>query len=171
MKQIFSYNKFNDEVADSLVETLVTLSQKSLEGKGNTADYQDANNQFSESFMKFCVESAGMTWTGMDMIKNPMVYKKQSFLETFDTIMAGAITPVVPTVAAMGYEQLYDVVQVGFGDSAKFEVDSNELFIVNSMAEGIARGGVQTASNTEYTIAAKREQVALYVDWLNISNL
>ncbi len=171
MKQIFSYNKFNDEVADSLVETLVTLSQKSLEGKSNTADYQDANKQFSESFMKFCVESAGMSWTGMDMIKNPMVYKKQGFLETFDTIMAGAITPVVPTVAAMGYEQLYDVVQVGFGDSAKFTVDSNELFIVNSMAEGIARGGVQTASNTEYTIAAKREQVALYVDWLNISNL
>mgnify|MGYP006903495555 CR=1 FL=1 len=171
MKQIFSYNKFNDEVADSLVETLVTLSQKSLEGKGNTADYQDANNQFSEAFMKFCVESAGMTWTGMDMIKNPMVYKKQSFLETFDTIMAGAITPVVPTVAAMGYEQLYDVVQVGFGDSAKFEVDSNELFIVNSMAEGIARGGVQTASNTEYTIAAKREQVALYVDWYHVASL
>ena len=50
-------------------------------------------------------------------------------------------------------------------------MDSNELFIVSSLAEGIARGGVQTASNTEYTIAAKREQISLYVDWLNISTL
>ena len=50
-------------------------------------------------------------------------------------------------------------------------MDSNELFIVSSLAEGIARGGVQTASNTEYSVTAKREQVALYVDWLNISNL
>lgn len=171
MKQIFSYNKFNDEVSDSLVETLITLAQKNLEGKAHSADYQDASKQFSESFMKFCVETAGMNWTGMDMIKNPMVHKKQNFLETFDTIMAGAITPIVPTVAAMGYEQLYDVVQVGFGDNAKFQVNSNELFIVNSLAEGIARGGVQTASNTEYTITAKREHVALYVDWLNINNL
>ena len=101
MKQIFSYNKFNEDVADGLVESLVTLSEKALEGKANTAEY--------------CVEQGGMTWTGMEMIKSPMVYKKTGFLETFDTIMAGAITPVVPTVAAMGYEQLYDVVQVGFG--------------------------------------------------------
>ena len=115
MKQIFSYNKFNEDVADGLVESLVTLSEKALEGKANTAEYQDANSEFSAKFMQYCVEQGGMTWTGMEMIKSPMVYKKTGFLETFDTIMAGAITPVVPTVAAMGYEQLYDVVQVGFG--------------------------------------------------------
>ena len=115
MKQIFSYNKFNEGVADGLVESLVTLSEKALEGKANTAEYQDANKEFSAKFMQYCVEQGGMTWTGMEMIKSPMVYKKTGFLETFDTIMAGAITPVVPTVAAMGYEQLYDVIQVGFG--------------------------------------------------------
>lgn len=170
MKQIFSYNKFNEDVADGLVESLVTLSEKALEGKANTAEYQDANSEFSAKFMQYCVEQGGMTWTGMEMIKSPMVYKKTGFLETFDTIMAGAITPVVPTVAAMGYEQLYDVVQVGFGDNAKYTVDSNELFIVSSLAEGIARGGVQTASNTEYTVTAKREQVALYVDWYHVAS-
>ena len=171
MKQIFSYNKFNEDVADGLVETCYSLAQKSIEGKNNTPEYVEANKTFNEEFMKYCVENAGMKWSGLDMIKNPMVYKKSGFLETFDTILAGAITPVVPTVAAAGYEQLYDVTQVGFGDVAKYEVDSNELFIVNSLAEAIARGGVQTASNTEYTIAAKREQISLYVDWLNISNL
>lgn len=49
-------------------------------------------------------------------------------------------------------------------------MDSNELFIVSSLAEGIARGGVQTASNTEYTVTAKREQVALYVDWYHVAS-
>ena len=38
MKQIFSYNKFNEDVADGLVESLVTLSEKALEGKANTAE-------------------------------------------------------------------------------------------------------------------------------------
>lgn len=58
-----------------------------------------------------------------------------------------------------------------YTNNARYTVDSNELFIVNSLAEGIARGGVQTASNTEYSITARRTQVSLYVDWLNISNL
>lgn len=169
MKQIFSYNKFNEDVADGLVETCYSLAQKSIEGKNNTPEYVEANKTFNEEFMKYCVENAGMKWSGLDMIKNPMVYKKSGFLETFDTILAGAITPVVPTVAAAGYEQLYDITQVGFGDVAKYEVDSNELFIVNSLAEGIARGGVQTASNTEYTISAKREQISLYVDWYHVA--
>ncbi len=115
MKQIFSYNKFNEDIADSLVATCYALAQKSIEGKNNTPEYEDANRDFNEKFMKYCVENAGMTWSGLDMVKSPMTYKKTGFLETFDTILAGAITPVVPTVAAEGYEQLYDVTQVGFG--------------------------------------------------------
>lgn len=170
MKQIFSYNKFNEDIADSLVETCYSLAQKSIEGKNNTPEYVEANKTFNTEFMKYCVESNGMKWTGLDMIKNPMVFKKTGFQETFNTILAGAITPVVPTVASAGYEQLYDVVQVGFGDSAKYTIDSNELFIVNSLAEGIARGGVQTASNNEYTVTAKREQVSLFVDWYHVSS-
>lgn len=36
---------------------------------------------------------------------------------------------VVPTVIAQGYENLYDVTQVGWGDNGKYYVDSNEMFI------------------------------------------
>lgn len=36
------------------------------------------------------------------------------------------------------------------------------------MAEGIARGGVQTMLNTEYSVSASRKQVAVYVDWLKL---
>jgi len=36
-------------------------------------------------------------------------------LHRFDTLLAQMITPVVPTVVAAGYENLYDVTQVGWG--------------------------------------------------------
>ena len=64
---------------------------------------------------------------------------------------------------------MYDVVQVGGGDNAKYTVESNELFIVNDIAEGILRGGVQTAYNTEYTVQARRKQLAIYVDWYHVA--
>jgi len=40
---------------------------------------------------------------------------------------------------------------------------------VNSLAEGIARGGQQTSSDTEYSVTARREQVSLYVDWYHVA--
>ena len=73
---------------------------------------------------------------------------------------------VIPTVIASGYENLYETYQVGWGDNAKYTVESNEMFVVNDIAEGIARGGVQTSYNTEYTVQARPKQVSVYVDWL-----
>ena len=71
---------------------------------------------------------------------------------------------VIPAVIAAGYENLYDVTQVGWGDNAKYTVESNEMFVVNDAAQGIARGGVQTMYNTEYTVQAHKKEVAAYVD-------
>lgn len=169
MRKLFNYNKFNDEVADSIVETFAMLTQKSIEGKNNTPEYQEANNKLNETFMKFCVEAIpGTKFNSMDDIKNPMINRNMFFTQQFNTILAQAITPAVPTVIANGYQNLYDVVQVGWGDNARYKVDSNEMFIVNDQAEGIARGGVQTTYNTEYTVQARRKQVAIYVDWLKL---
>lgn len=169
MRQMFSYTKFNDEVADNIVETFTTLVQKSIEGKNNTREYQEANAKLNETFMKYCVEAIpGAKFNSLEDVKNPMIHKDIFFIQKFNTVLAQAITPVVPTVIAAGYDELYDVTQVGYGDNAKYFVESNELFIVNDMAEGIARGGVQTTYNTEYTVQARRKQISIYVDWLTL---
>lgn len=43
------------------------------------------------------------------------------------------------------------------------------MFVVNDIAEGIARGGVQTSYNTEYTVQARPKQVSVYVDWYHVA--
>lgn len=42
------------------------------------------------------------------------------------------------------------------------------MFIISELAEGIARGGLQTSLNTEYTVQASPKQVATYVDWYHV---
>ena len=167
MKTVFNYNRFNNEVQDTLVESFVALSNAVLDGKGNTAEYKEANAQFNMDFMKECISampSANVENFNLEEIKNPMVNGDMFFLHRFDTLLAQMITPVVPQVIAGGYDELYDVTQVGWGDAAKYEVESNEMFIVNDAAEGIARGGVLTTYNTEYTVQAHKKEVSCYVD-------
>ena len=170
MKTIFNYNKFNNETQDTLVESFVALSRSFMAGKGNTTEYQEANKQFNEDFMRECVAAMpNGKFSSVEDMKNPMIHKNVFFLSQFDTILAQMITPVVPTVVAAGYENLYDVTQVGWGDNAKYFVESNEMFIVNDAAMGIARGGVQTMYDTEYTVQAHKKEVAAYVDWYHVA--
>jgi hypothetical protein len=170
MRQTFSYVKFNNETADTLVLSFNKLVDLSLEGKNETTEYKEANKCFSETLVEYCLEGTGIEYTGIDVIKNPMVNTNYMFTSRFSTILAQAITPAVPTIAATGYDTLFDVTQIGWGDNAKYTVDSNELFIVNDIAEGVARGGVQTTYNNEYTVTARRKQISTFVDWYHVAS-
>ena len=118
MKKIFNYSKFNNETQDTLVESFGALCDAVMNGKADTAEYKEANREFNASFVKECASampSYNEETFSLEDMKNPMVHKNLFLLERFDTLLAQMITPVVPTVVAQGYENLYDVTQVGFG--------------------------------------------------------
>lgn len=110
MKKTFNYNKFNIAIADEIVEGIYGLTQKYVEGKSNTPEYQEANKIINEKFMKYCVEQIpGMKFNSIEDVKNPMVYKNQFFTQTFETVLAQAITPAIPTMLTNGYDRLMEV--------------------------------------------------------------
>ena len=114
MRHIFNYNKFNNEAQDSLVEAFIALSNSYMEGKTNTAEYREANRQFNEDFMKECVNAIPNTqFENLEQVKNPMVHNNMFFTQMFNTLLAQMITPVIPTVVSGGFENFYDVTQVG----------------------------------------------------------
>lgn len=158
-----------NESIDSLVKAFTALVDMKIQGKAGTEEYQENNKTFNEAIMKFSIEQSGMTYTGMDMLKNPMTTVKSGFRDTFTTIISEIITPVVPKVISEGFTTFYDVAQVGFGDNAKYEVESNELFIVNESAEGIARGGIQTIYNNEYSVTASKKAITVGIDWYRVA--
>lgn len=160
-----------DTTMDSLVESFGALvDQAKNQNFVENEEYNKKNKLFSESLVKYCLEHNGVEYTGLDMLKNPMITSKTSFKETFDTVLAQVITPIMPKLTSEKYSTLYDVKQVGFGDNAIYTVDSNELFIVNETAEGIARGGIQTLYNTEYTVRASKKSITVGVDWYHVAS-
>lgn len=116
MKKIFNYNKIGVAIADEIVESMYLLTRKYCEGKANTPEYEKLNNEVNEKFMRFCVDSIPThNFTSMEDVKNPMIHKNQFFTSTFDTVLAQAITPAIPTVLAQGYDRLYEVTQTAWG--------------------------------------------------------
>ena len=170
MKQIFNYQKFNDETLDGMVETFSVLVDKYLDGKSDTKEYKEANAELTKAFMKYCVERIpDVKFNSLEDVRNPMIHNSIFFTQAFDTVMAAVYTPAIPTVLARNYQNFWEVVQVGWGENAKYSVKSNEMFIVNDLAEGVARGGLQTSYDTEYSVAAHPRQIATYVDWYHVA--
>lgn len=171
MAKMFTFaNAGQNDTLDSLVASFSELVQmRSDKNFSKDASYDEKNSIFNESLIKYCFEESGREFTGLNMLKNPMATKRQAFKETFDTVIAQIITPVIPKSTSDKYNTLYDVSQVGFGDNGKFIVESNELFIISEEAEGIARGGIQTLYNEEYTVKASKRTVTIGVDWYHVA--
>lgn len=166
----FAYAGKNDTL-DSLVSSfgeLVDMRQR--KDFSNDKEYKEKNAIFNEAVIKYCCEESGREFESLDMVKDPMVTGRTSFKETFDTVIAQIITPIIPKVTSEKYASLYDVSQVGFGDNGKYMVESNELFIINEEAEGIARGGMQTLYNDEYTVKATKRTVTIGIDWYLVAS-
>lgn len=127
-KLSFNYNECADEAQENLVIAFNELTMDYRAEKANTKEYKENNAKFNEGIVKYCVESAGLTYKNLDMVKNPQLSLHNSrFVETFQTVLAQAITPVVPAVLSQEYANFWDVAQVGWGDNGKFEVKSNKL--------------------------------------------
>ena len=171
-KLMFNYH--SDHLSDTGNDIVLAFNELVMDFRANKADtkeYKDKNAQFSEALAKYCVEESGNKWTDISMVKNPQVSTYNSaFVNKFATVLAEMITPAVPAITSSEYSNFYEVTHVGWGDIAKYEVESNELFIVYDMAEGINRQNQQTAYNTEYTIQASKKTISTFVNWYHVAS-
>jgi hypothetical protein len=171
-KLMFNYHSERlSDTGNDIVLAFNELVSDFRANKADTKEYKEKNATFSESLSKYCIEESGGKWTNIEAIKNPQatVYNS-NFVNTFATILAEMITPVVPAITSSEYSTFYEVTHVGWGDLAKYEVESNELFIVYDMAEGINRQNQQTAYNTEYTIQASKKTISTFVNWYHVAS-
>lgn len=131
-KLMFSYHENRvDEIGKEIVETFAELAMDFRAGKSDTAEYKEKNAVLGESIAKYCIEATGREFTGMEQLKNPQIVTADAtFANRFAAVLSEAITPVVPAIISQEYTKLYDITQVGWGDVAKYTVESNELTFV-----------------------------------------
>jgi len=169
----FEYKRSNDEGFNAIVDSVIIAARDKRKGIV-VPDYADKMREINEAVVKFSVadtryESMFET-QGAALFKNPMVVRSQAVRENFNAVIAQIINAVAPEVTSARYaEFLAEVVQVGWGDTARFIVKSNELFKVNEVAEGINRGVLQPIYDDEYTVNCGTIEIATSVDWYPVA--
>lgn len=169
MKKLFAYNRQEDEAFNSLVDCTLDLARASFEGK-RASDYNDKNRELLEAFAKRAVEgtnyAAAYEQKGLAAFHSSMLHNNQTVRDNFNAVISQVVTALVPEVVNHDFEgYIAEIHQVGYGDTARFIIESNDLFKVNSKAEGIRRGVDQPMYDNEYTVNAHPVTISTHIDW------
>ena len=170
MRKIFGYNRqANDEAFNSLVDCTLDLARASFEGK-RASDYEENNKKVLEAFAKRAVEgtpyAAKYEAEGLAAFNSSMLHNNSTVRDNFNAVISQVVTALVPEVVNHDFEgYIAEIHQVGYGDTARFIIESNDLFKVNSQAEGVRRGVDQPMYDNEYTVHAHPVTISTHIDW------
>lgn len=172
MLQTFSYNKQNDNFND-IIDTVIEHVGQNLENK-RSENYAEEVKTLNAAIVKYCLEGTRYAEKYADnvlsAVKDPRVKRDATFKENFNAVIAEIIIAAAPMVSAPKYtDALAEVVQVGFGDTARFLANSNALFKVNEIAEGVQRGVLQPIYNDEYTVNCTPVEIATSINWYQVA--
>lgn len=169
MRRYFEYTRSDNEDFNALVDCTLDLARQKYEGK-TVADYKEKNAELIRAMGKKMVEGtryeADYEAKGLDLFKNPMVKQNTAVRDNFNAVIAQVVTAIVPEVVNDTFEAyIAEVHQVGYGDTARFIIESNELFKVNEKAEGVRKGVDQPMYDDEITVHARPIEISTHIDW------
>lgn len=162
--------KYFSTVVNKVGENSITSKMKSLFSDTSVDSYAKDNEDFITTLVKYCFDKAntGFAWNGLETIKNPMV-RNTAFKETFNSVIAQILTPVVPAVVSAQYMELAEIQNIGWGETGRFIIKPNEVFLVHEIAEGIQLGGLQRLYNDEVTVNPRPKQIFYNIEWYQVA--
>lgn len=170
MLSMFNYTKSDMEIFNDIVDGVNEAVRLSVAGVKDRKSYEELNRAINENVAKYLV--SGTRYEAMyesqksDILKNPMVTKNKTVRENFDAVLAQVITSVIPLTTSSRFGDTFmDVHQIGWGDTARFGISSNDLFRVNEIAEGVNRGVLQPIYNNEITVDCGPITISTGVDF------
>ena len=103
-------------------------------------------------------------------MKNPQITKNETVRSNFEAVIAEVVNAIAPSVTSADYSRfLAEVRQIGWGDTGRFIIRSNELFKVNEIAEGVNRGVLQPIFDNEVTVNPSPIEIATAIDWYAVA--
>jgi len=174
MLKMFNYRK-KDEDFNAIVDEAVAFAAAQMQNK--TVENRDERlANLNASIIKYCVTGTRYESLyeakGAEVFKDPRVQKNADVLENFNAIIAEIINPILPMVSNEDFIRFFaDVKQIGWGDTARYVVKSNELYKVNELGEGVLRGTMQIIHDNEVTINTKNVEIVTEVDFYQVASL
>lgn len=168
--KFYEYNHINDDLT-----TIVECVKEHFTKRMSKLEVSDEDiTKLNAAVCKYAVE--GTSYQGLyekDGVKcfnNPQVRGDATVMSRFNAVIAEIINAIPMAAVSEKYEEwLGEFRQIGFGDTARFILDANDLFFVEELADGVQRGVVQPLYNDEITVNPVNRNITTAVKWYQIA--
>lgn len=169
MIKTFGYKKSSDEEINTVVDAALDLARARYAGK-EIADYSEKNTKVLESLGKKILEGtryeSEYEVEGLKLFNRTTIKNNSTVRDNFNAVITQITTAIVPEVVNDVFQRFIgEIHQVGYGDTARFVIESNDLFKVNSKAEGVRKGVDQPMYDDEITVNAQPYTIDTHIDW------
>lgn len=175
MLTMFNYNRdAHDNSFNDIIDGIGALVREQHLGITDRAKYDENNKVLNENIVKYALTGTRFQnkyeAEGMSVLKNPNVSRNSEVRANFDAIVVEVITSAIPVSTSKEFGDTFmDIRQIGWGDTARFKVTSNDLFRVNEIAEGVSRGVLQPIYNNEFTVDASPITISTSIDFYAVA--
>lgn len=171
MMEMFNFNS-QGQTFDAIITSVVDSAKARYETQ--TEPSKEELRLQNEAIVKYALEGtrfeAKFEQVGLECMKNPQITKNETVRSNFEAVIAEVVNAIAPSVTSADYARfLAEVRQVGWGDTARFIIRSNELFKVNEIAEGVNRGVLQPIFDNEVTVNPSPIEIATAIDWYAVA--
>lgn len=174
MVALFNYHKSDEEIFNDIVDGALESLRIYGEGIQDRKEYNALQSAINTNIAKYLTMgtryATDFDCKGSEVLKNPNVTRKADVREKFNAVIAQIINSALPTTISYRFgEEFIETHHIGWGDTARFLISSNELYKVNEIAEGIQRGVLQPIFNNEVTVNASPIEIATSIDWYQVA--
>lgn len=174
MFMTFNYHQSDETIFNDIVDGALESVKLFSEGVKDRKAYDELQKDLNSNIAKYLTDgtrfSALCDKEGSAVLKNPNVTKNTAIRDKFDGVIAEIINTVIPTTTSRRFgEEFMEIHQIGWGDTARFLISSNDLFQVNEIAEGIRRATLQPIFNNEVTVNCGPIEIATSIDWYQVA--
>lgn len=171
MMEMFNFNS-QGQTFDAIITSVVDSAKARYESQVEPS--KEELRLQNEAIVKYALEGtrfeAKFEQEGLACMKNPQITKNETVRSNFEAVIAEVVNAIAPSVTSADYARfLAEVRQVGWGDTARFIIRSNELFKVNEIAEGVNRGVLQPIFDNEVTVNPSPIEIATAIDWYAVA--
>lgn len=174
----FSYNASAvDAEAINIIEGSLALARQTYEST-KEADYDAKNLVLCNAMAKYAIadtkffsrianlpeEEQGEA--ARKLFTESMVRNNGTVKNNFEIVLAQVVNAIIPEVNNEIFSRfIAETRQVGFGDTATFKVESNDLFAVKEVAEGVRDSVSQPMYDDEFTVNCHPVMIESHIDW------
>lgn len=148
-----------------------TINSYGVDLTKSEEDYSLLNKAFQKALFGYVlgVEEFEMTSENLSRFKKPNPLKL-SERERYYEIITAVETVVTPSVTEAFTGSYNEVKNIGWGDTAEFEVESNEILIAKKHAEGVPFGASQHLYRDSKTVNTELLNITFDTDWYRVAS-